>query len=62
MADAVGGVEHAVEGALNLSEFEIGPLCDEVVDQPFLFASGQIEDICRETLFRLGQRPGHDLC
>jgi hypothetical protein len=62
VTDAVGGVEHAVEGPLDLPKFDIGPLCDEVVDQPLLFAGGQIEDICREALFCLGQRPGHDLC
>ena len=62
MADAVRGVEHAVEGAFDLPQFGIGPLCDEVVDHPFLFAGGQIEDICREALFCLGQRSGHDLC
>ena len=61
MADAVRGVEHAAEGALNVPECDISPLCDEVVDQPFLFASGQIEDIGGETLFYLGHRPGQDL-
>jgi hypothetical protein len=48
--------------AFDLPQFGIGPLCDEVVDHPLLFAGGQIEDICREALFSLGQRPGHHLC
>jgi hypothetical protein len=61
MADAVR-VEHAVEARSICPQFGIGPLCDEVVDHPFLFAGGQIEDICREALFCLGQRPGHHLC
>jgi len=62
MADAVRGVEHAVEGALNVPEFHRGSLCDEVIYQLFPFARGQIKDICGDPLFGFRQRPGHDLC
>jgi hypothetical protein len=62
MAEVVGGVEQGVEAPFNVPAFDGDPLCDDIVKQPFLFVSSQVEDICGETLFCQGQRPRHDLC
>lgn len=46
MADAIGGVEHAVQGTLDLPELDIGSLLNQIVKHAESFARGLVEDVC----------------